>query len=65
MLKSRLQKTENRLPKKLIILADVNGVQIEMTIDEFCATNAGFCRVLRGNSLNDLDRILNIILGEI
>ena len=60
----RLRKLEQVVPDKLVILADFDGVEKECTVDELEASpNARFIRVISGNSLDDVQRILNRIEG--
>ena len=47
---------------KLVILADFDGMEKQCTVDELEASpNASFIRVISGNSLDDVQRILNRI----
>ena len=58
----RLRKLEQVVPDKLVILADFDGVEKQCTVDELEASrNASFIRVISGNSLDDVQRILNRI----
>ena len=58
----RLRKLEQIAPDKLVILADFDGEEKECTVDELEASpNASFIRVISGNSLDDVQRILNRI----
>ena len=58
----RLRKLEQVVPDKLVILADFDGVEKECTVDELEASpNTSFIRVISGNSLDDVQRILNRI----
>ena len=58
----RLRKLEQIAPDKLVILADFDGVEKQCTVDELEASpNASFIRVISGNSLDDVQRILNRI----
>ena len=60
----RLRKLEQVVPDKLVILADFDGVEKECTVDELeSSPNASFIRVISGNSLDDVQRILNRIEG--
>ena len=64
----RLRKLEQIAPDKLIILADFDGVEKECTVDELKRNPAArFIRVLDGDSVKDLDAILNyldVMAGE-
>lgn len=64
----RLRKLEQVVPDKLVILADFDGVEKECTVDEFKRNPAArFIRVLDGDSVKDLDAILNyldVMAGE-
>ena len=58
----RLRKLEQIAPDKLVILADFDGEKKQCTVDELEANpNASFIRVISGNSLDDVQRILNRI----
>ena len=58
----RLRKLEQIAPDKLVILADFDGVEKQCTVDALEASpNASFIRVISGNSLDDVQRILNRI----
>ena len=58
----RLRKLEQVVPDKLVILADFDRIKKECTVDELEASpNASFIRVISGNSLDDVQRILNRI----
>ena len=58
----RLRKLEQVVPDKLVILADFDGVEKQCTVDELEACpNESFIRVISGNSLDDVQRILNRI----
>ena len=58
----RLRKLEQIAPDKLVILADFDGMEKQCTVDELEANpNASFIRVISGNSLDDVQRILNRI----
>ena len=47
---------------RLVVLAWLpDGTQRPMTVDEMIELNGGFCKVLSGNDLEDLDTILNLI----
>ena len=60
----RLRKLEQIAPDKLVILADFDGVEKECSVDELEANpKACFIRVISGNSLDDVQRILNRIEG--
>lgn len=60
----RLKKLEQASPSKLLLLCSFCGVERECTIDELEASpNASFIRVISGNSLDDVQRILNRIEG--
>lgn len=58
----RLKKLEQASPSKLLLLCSFCGVERECTVDELEASpNASFIRVISGNSLDDVQRILNRI----
>ncbi len=58
----RLKRLEQIAPDKLVILANFDGVEKECSVDELEASpNACFIRVISGNSLDDVQRILNRI----
>ena len=58
----RLKKLEQASPSKLLLLCSFCGVERECTIEELEANpNASFIRVISGNSLDDVQRILNRI----
>ena len=58
----RLRKLEQIAPDKLVIHGDLDGEEKQCTVDEFEASpNASFIRVINGNSLDDVQRILNRI----
>ena len=58
----RLKRLEQLSPDRLVILADFDGVEKECSVDELEASpNASFIRVTSGNSLDDVQRILNRI----
>lgn len=58
----RLKRLEEISPDRLIILANFDGVEKECSVDELEANpNACFIRVISGNSLEDVQRILNRI----
>ena len=58
----RLKRLEQLSPDRLVILADFDGVEKECSVDELEASpNASFIRVISGNSLDDVQRILNRI----
>ncbi len=58
----RLKRLEEISPDRLVILANFDGVEKECSVDELAANpNASFIRVISGNSLDDVQRILNRI----
>lgn len=58
----RLKRLEEISPDRLVILANFDGVEKECSVDELAANpNACFVRVISGNSLDDVQRILNRI----
>lgn len=58
----RLKRLEEISPDRLVILANFDGVEKECSVDELEANpNACFIRVISGNSLDDVQRILNRI----
>ena len=58
----RLKRLEQISPNRLVILADFDGVEKECSVDELEANpKAVFIRVISGNSLDDVQRILNRI----
>ena len=58
----RLKRLEQISPNRLVILADFDGVEKECSVDELEANpNACFIRVVSGNSLDDVQKILNRI----
>ena len=58
----RLKRLEEISPDRLVILANFDGVEKECSVDELEASpNASFIRVISGNSLDDVQRILNRI----
>ena len=60
----RLKRLEQISPNRLVILADFDGVEKECSVDELEANpNTCFIRVVSGNSLDDVQRILNRIEG--
>ena len=60
----RLKRLEEISPDRLVILANFDGVEKECSVDELEANlNACFIRVVSGNSLDDVQRILNRIEG--
>ncbi len=60
----RLKALEQIAPDRLVILADFNGVEKECTIDELEASpNACFIRVISGDSIDDVQRILDRTRG--
>lgn len=58
----RLKRLEQLSPDRLVILADFDGVEKECSVDDLEANpKACFIRVISGNSLDDVQRILNRI----
>ena len=58
----RLKRLEEISPDRLVILANFDGVEKECSVDELAANpKAVFIRVISGNSLDDVQRILNRI----
>ena len=58
----RLKRLERLTPDRLVILANIDGVEKECSVDELEANpNARFIKVLRGNCIEDVDKILNSI----
>lgn len=58
----RLKRLEQIAPDKLVILADFDGVEKECSVDDLETNpNAKFIKVLKGNCLEDVDEIINII----
>ena len=58
----RLKRLEQIAPDKLVILADFDGVEKECSIGDLeTNSNAKFIKVLKGNCLEDVDEIINII----
>ena len=58
----RLKRLEEISPDRLVILANFDGVEKECSVDELEANpNAAFIRVISGNCLDDVQRILNRI----
>lgn len=58
----RLKRLEEISPDRLVILANFDGVEKECSVDELEANSkAVFVRVISGNSLDDVQRILNRI----
>ena len=58
----RLRRLEEISPDRLVILANFDGVEKECSVDELEANpKAVFIRVISGNSLDDVQRILNRI----
>ena len=58
----RLKRLEEISPDRLVILANFDGVEKECSVDELEANpKAVFIRVISGNSLDDVQRILNRI----
>lgn len=64
----RLKRLEQISPNRLVILADFDGVEKQCTVDELKRNPAArFIRVLDGDSVKDLDAILNyldVMAGE-
>lgn len=61
----RLKKLESYLPRPIIVLCRMSdGSEREMTVDEFTETGAIFIRVVRGNNLADVDKILEAVDEE-
>ena len=64
----RLRRLEQISPNRLVILADFDGVEKQCTVDELKRNPAArFIRVLDGDSVKDLDAILNyldVMAGE-
>ena len=59
-LMKRLSKLEReRLEEPLIVLATTPTGETVVTVDEMIQKGFGFCRVISGSSLADLDRILS------
>ncbi len=63
-IESRLNSLGLRLkeltPERIIVLAELpDGTREEMTVDRMLETGADFCRVVSGNDLKDIDRILS------
>lgn len=55
----RLEKIEQLAPKKLVILANFDGIEKECFVDELEENpEACFIRVIGGNNLDDVQRIL-------
>ena len=58
----RLKRLEEISPDRLVILANIDGVEKECSVDELEANpKAVFIRVISGNCLDDVQRILNRI----
>lgn len=54
----RLRKLEERIQDRLVILAIINGIEKECSVDELAQSKgATFVRVLRGNKITDVDII--------
>lgn len=50
---------------RIIVLAELpDGTKRSMTVDEMIEEQAGFCKVLSGCDLSDLDIILDSIAGH-
>lgn len=64
----RLSALENGRPGRLHILCDIDGVEVKCTVDELKRNPAArFIRVIDGDSVRDLDAILNyldVLAGE-
>lgn len=62
---TRLERLEKRMiPDPLIVIAKLpNGETAQMTVSEMLQRGAGFCKVVSGSDMNDLDRILATIPG--
>lgn len=55
----RLKRLEQCSPDRLVILANIDGVEKKCSVDELKANpQAVFIRVLNGNSTSDVDEIL-------
>ena len=66
-IEKRLKKLENeRLIEPLVVLAATpTGEEKAMPVDEMIEKGYGFCRVVAGSSLTDLDKILNHIAHSV
>ncbi len=57
----RLKALEQIAPERLVILADFDGVEKKCSVDEYEASpNACFIRVISGDSLDDVQKILDV-----
>ena len=62
---SRISKLEHRYkPTPLVVLAEVNGVQVEVPAKWCIEHNEPFIRVIHGNSMDDLDGLLSVMRKE-
>lgn len=62
---NRLTMLEKTLtPDPLRVLVQMpDGTNAVMNVDEMIKSGAGFCKVVSGTDMNDLDKILATILG--
>ena len=65
-IKARLQKVSERgYGNTLLVLAEMpDGHRKEMTVDEMLQRGCNFIRVVSGNSLSDLDKLLQFARDE-
>lgn len=58
----KIKELEKAAPDKLIILVDDNGTKRETTVNELIKNpNLSFIKVLKGNSIKDIDSILSYL----
>lgn len=64
-IENRLTTLEKTLtPDPMRVLAQLpDGTNAVMTVDEMIELGAGFCKVVSGTDMNDLDKILATIPG--
>lgn len=60
----RLKRLESLTPDKLQILVERNGEVEEMTVEQFEEMGGTFIRVVNGANLQDLDRLLNVVIPD-
>lgn len=65
-LNNRLMALESLYKRdRIIVLAELpDGTRRSMTVDEMIEEQAGFCKVLSGCDLSDLDKILDSIASH-